>query len=62
MLRNNYSLFVGLVGLAVAVWAGTHLQHAIEAPSGRHIGETLALSLTAVGVLLLSRRGSQKRH
>ena len=44
------SLVLGLISLAVALWAGIHLQHFMDNGGGRHLGETVVLIVLALGL------------
>ena len=44
------SLTLGLISLTVALWGGIHLQHLINNGGGRHLGETVALIVLALGL------------
>ena len=44
------SLALGLISLTVALWGGIHLQHLINNGGGRHLGETVALIVLALGL------------
>ena len=42
------SLILGLISLALALWAGIHLQHLIDDTGSRHAGETVVMLALAV--------------
>jgi len=44
------SVALGLISLAVALWAGIHLQHLLNNGGGRHLGETIVLIVLALGL------------
>jgi len=44
------SLALGLISLTVALWGGIHLQHLINNGGSRHLGETVALIVLALGL------------
>lgn len=51
-LRNvlrRTSLILGLISLALALWAGVHLQHLLDDAGNRHAGETVV----AIAIALL---------
>ncbi len=44
---QRFSLVLGLISLALAVWSGMHLQHLLDDAGSRHVGESLvAIILT----------------
>lgn len=45
---HKTSLILGLISLALALWAGTHLQHLIDDAGNRHAGETVATLVIAL--------------
>ena len=47
VLRRT-SLILGLISLALALLAGTHLQHLIDDAGNRHAGETVATLVIAL--------------
>ena len=44
------SLALGLISLTAALLGGIHLQHLINDGGGRHLGETVGLSVLALGL------------
>jgi hypothetical protein len=61
-MLQKYSFFIGVLALAVAAWAGTHLAHVFEEATGRHIGETAVLSVVALGLFAASRGWRVRRR
>ncbi len=49
---QNTNLFLGLISLLLALWAGTHLQHLIDDAGNRHAGETVATLAIALLVFV----------
>jgi len=58
-LLHRTSLILGLVSLAVALWAGTHLQHLLDDAGNRHAGETLVALVIALLVFVGSWFGAR---
>ena len=56
------SMVLGLISLAVALWAGIHLQHLINDGGGRHLGETVVLIVLALGLFMGSMWACQREH
>ena len=44
------SLALGLISLTLALCGGIHLQHLINNGGGRHLGETVAFIVLALGL------------
>ena len=60
MKRTNLAL--GLIGLAMAVWGGTHLQHLLDDLGSRHNGETVVALVLALLFFLAGRYGAARRE
>ena len=58
-LLHRTSLILGLVSLAVALLAGTHLQHLIDDAGNRHAGETVGALFIALLVFVGSWFGDR---
>ena len=58
-LLHRTSLILGLISLAVALWAGIHLQHLIDDEGNRHAGETVVALLIALLVFVGSWFGAR---
>ena len=54
------SLFLGIISLVLAGWAGTHAQHLLDNAGSRHIGETLVAIVLALLVFAGSRYGARQ--
>jgi hypothetical protein len=60
-MMQIYSILIGLVALAIAFWAGIHMQHVLEEATVRHVGETAVAGILALGLFIWSRRGQRSR-
>ena len=56
---HRTSLILGLISLALALWAGTHLQHLIDDAGNRHAGETLGALVIALLVFVACWYGAR---
>ena len=45
---HRTSLILGLISLALALWAGIHLQHLLDDAGNRHAGETVVALVIAL--------------
>ncbi len=59
ILRRT-SLLLGLISIALALWAGTHLQHILDDGGGRHLGEAVVFIVVALLAFAGSRFGSRQ--
>ena len=62
-LRNTLhrtKLVLGLISLALALWAGMHLQHLIDDAGSRHSGETIVAVVLALLVFAAGRYGARR--
>ena len=59
-LLRRTSLILGLISLALALWAGIHLQHLIDDTGGRHAGETVVMLALAILVFGASWYGARR--
>mgnify|MGYP001081763970 CR=1 FL=1 len=57
---HRTSLILGLISLALALWAGIHLQHLIDDEGNRHVGETVVLLVIALLVFLACWFGARR--
>ena len=57
---QRFSLILGLISLALALWSGMHLQHLLDDSGNRHVGETLFGVVLALVVFAGSRFGARK--
>ena len=60
MKRTNLAL--GLIGLAMALWGGMHLQHMLDDLGSRHNGETVVALVLALLFFLAGRYGAASRE
>lgn len=54
------SLLLGLIAVALAIWAGTHVQHLLDNGGSRHAGETLVTIVLALVVFAGSWYGARQ--
>ena len=54
------SLLLGLISIALAVWAGMHAQHLLDNGGSRHAVETLVTVLLALAVFAASWYGARQ--
>ena len=56
---HRTSLILGLISLALALWAGVHLQHLLDDAGNRHAGETVVALVIALLVLVAGWYGAR---
>ena len=57
---QRFSLPLGLISLAFAVWSGMHLQHVLDDAGSRHAGETLVAIILTIAVFAGHWLGARK--
>ena len=57
-ILHRTNLVVGLISLALALWAGMHIQHLVDDAGSRHSGEAIVALALALLVFAASRYGA----